>query len=102
VCLLLLLQLLRPLLQAWYWDSKPALVRRLMRLVLDRIMLDSVHPSGEKYEEVSCGTCEVVDDMLHMYPQHEHMLKRCWLGSLPIIEQLHTHSVSVCVLGARQ
>ncbi|WIA42141.1 hypothetical protein OEZ86_009410 [Tetradesmus obliquus] len=45
-------QLLRPLLQAWYWDSKPALVRRLMRLVLDRGLLDSVHPSGEKYEEV--------------------------------------------------
>lgn len=49
---LLLLQLLKPLLQAWYWDSKPALVRRLMRLVLDRGMLDSLHPCGEKYEEV--------------------------------------------------
>jgi hypothetical protein len=52
--LLLLLQLLKPLLQAWYWDSKPALVRRLMRLVLDRGMLDSMHPCGEKYEEVRC------------------------------------------------
>jgi hypothetical protein len=52
LALSLLLQLLKPLLQAWYWDSKPALVRRLMRLVLDRGMLDSLHPCGEKFEEV--------------------------------------------------
>lgn len=45
-------QILKPVLQAWYWDSRPNLVRRLMRLVLSRNVLDRLHPSGQTYEQV--------------------------------------------------
>lgn len=47
-----ILQVLKLILQTWYWDNRPSIVRRLMRLVLSRNLLDMIHPSGETYEAV--------------------------------------------------
>lgn len=46
-------QVLKNFFELWFWDSKPNLVRRLMRLLLTRQLLQSMHPCGRTYGEVS-------------------------------------------------
>jgi hypothetical protein len=45
-------QVLKNFFELWFWDSKPNLVRRLMRLLLTRQLLQLVHPCGRTYGEV--------------------------------------------------
>lgn len=45
-------QVLKNFFELWFWDSKPSLVRRLMRLLLTRHLMDSLHPCGQTYGEV--------------------------------------------------
>lgn len=54
------LQVLKNFFALWFWDSKPNLVRRLMRLLLTRQLMESMHPCGETYGQVrSSGVCFV-------------------------------------------
>lgn len=45
-------QVLKNFFELWFWDSKPNLVRRLMRLLLTRQLMESLHPCGQTYGEV--------------------------------------------------
>jgi hypothetical protein len=57
-CLPVVLQVLKNVFELWFWDSKPNLVRRLMRLLLTRQLKESMHPCGETYGQVrSSGVC---------------------------------------------
>jgi hypothetical protein len=58
LCLPVVLQVLKNFFALWFWDSKPNLVRRLMRLLLTRQLVESMHPCGETYGQVrSSGVC---------------------------------------------
>jgi hypothetical protein len=45
-------QVIKNFFELWFWDSKPKLVRRLMRLLLTRQLMESLHPAGETYGNV--------------------------------------------------
>lgn len=60
---MLLHQVIKHFFELWYWDSKPNLVRRLMRLLLTRQLMDAVHPCGQTYGQVGVvsqlkGACD--------------------------------------------
>lgn len=59
VTILCCLQVLKRFFELWFWDTKPNLVRRLMRLLLTRQFMQSMHPCGQTYEEVGvlCVLC---------------------------------------------
>jgi len=56
-CLLLLRQVIKNFFELWYWDTKPNLVRRLMRLLLTRQLMDAMHPCGQTYGQVGGVVC---------------------------------------------
>lgn len=69
-------QVLKTWFELWFWDSKPNLVRRLMRLLLTRQLVESLHPCGETYGQVG-GQSTAVGCAWHLYQDCERHSKVC-------------------------
>eukprot|EP00879_Flechtneria_rotunda_P010954 GHRR01011446.1.p1 GENE.GHRR01011446.1~~GHRR01011446.1.p1 ORF type:complete len:293 (+),score=75.31 GHRR01011446.1:1289-2167(+) len=104
-------QIIKAVLQVWYWDSRPSLVRRLMRMLLSRNLLDMRHPSGETYQQVyfkhwleqfdtlwtfndhTAGACHAHVCLHHYLSERKIAMLRD--SSVPILSQVSTKDLII-------